>query len=137
MDCPRHQFLARAAFTGDEHIALTGCRVAHHAECLSEFRTVADNVLERIPRLYLSSQNEVLPFKPSFLERAPDGYPYFIRREWFWDVVVDPFLDRVHGRWYGAECGDDDEYIVGVDFPNLFIKLESIHDRHFEIRYNE
>src|SRR5512135_2603444 len=130
VDGARHEFLARAALAGHEYVRLARRRMAHDAEGLTDLRAVADDVLKGVPRLELRPEYEIFPFEPPLVKRPPYRDPDLVRGEGFGDIVVDPFLDRVHGRGDRAEGSNDDEDAVRRGVLDGVVQFKSGHLRH-------
>lgn len=114
MNGPGNQFLARTAFTGDQHIGLGGTDLMNLLVNAGHTRTVADDPVKMQIILDLGFLVLFFLFKCLKGQGPGDGLTQFIVVKRFRDEIIRPFVHGFHRDFRGGIRGDHDHHCVGV-----------------------
>ena len=97
VDGTRHQFLAGAAFAGDQHSAAIPCHHANHLQHVLDCRRTADDLMRIIGVAQLCLQLPVLAAQVLHFQRARHDDQDFLRIGGLDQVVHRASLHGLHG----------------------------------------
>ena len=121
VDRPRHQLLAGAAFSEDQHVDVLGCHATDLLADRLHFGAAADQAVRLVfgPVADVHECRDV--HQAADLERLP--YDLFQLRciQRFQQILIRPQFHGLDGRFGGPVAGDEDDHHLGVD-PAQFVE---------------
>ena len=133
VDVARHQLLAGAVLTDDEHPPVGRRR---HRDLLAQLRhrvALADHLVLRV---HLGAQRQVLGFEMPLPQRVADHEHRLLERERLLDEVEGAHLDRAHRRLDVAVAGDDHDLRVDLPLAHPRQRRESVHARQPDVEHD-
>src|ERR1051325_7274744 len=133
----RNEFLARAAFSEDEHGAVGVRDAFDHLENGLDFRRGADELVEVVLRAKLLAEEDIFAQGLPVVERSLDGQAQLIQLEWLLQVVERALLHRLDGRLDRAKTGDHDRHRGRVERARLLHNLHPVRAVLVEVQVGD
>jgi len=131
MDGPRDQFLAGAAFAGDQHVGRGGRGLANGVKHLPHRRRPADQAVTGRRRVLRCAG--LLAAGVELGQRPAHRGVQFLVGKGLGQVLLGADLDRRHGSFNGRVAGDHDHFGVGQVLPHVPDQLQAIGLGHLEV----
>ncbi len=133
MDGPGHQFLAGAAFPGDQDVDPAAGDLLDQVVDLLHRLALADQAAEGVTPAQLLFQLDVFLAQVLALQGVFDDEADLFVLEGLGDVVVGPLLHRLDRLFGGGKGGDHDHHRFGEALLDVGEQLEPAQTRHLDI----
>jgi hypothetical protein len=134
MNRARHELLADAALSLNQHRRIGRRRSRDRRRHLPERRAVADHLMTHLDRFL---QRSVFVAEPALVEGVPETHQHPVAGKWLLDEIERALLgglDRCADR---SMAGHHHHWEGIVDGPDPIEHFEAVHSRHLDVEQHE